>query len=238
MSERRGVGLSVVLAMLAWGSSVLAYEGKAVEGGGTVTGAARFLGHAPAPKKLEITKDHAVCAKVPKYSEVLIVGPGKGLHNAVVFLDRVKSGKPLRAGRASIDNRECRYEPHVQAVAVGTEMLVKNSDAVLHNTHAKLPNSDVFNYGLPEKGQVIPKKLTRTGLIKVGCDAGHTWMSAYILVFDHPYFAVTDTYGRFTIGDVPPGKYNLIIWHEKLGKQVKPVTVTPGGKVELSVEWK
>ena len=136
------------------------------------------------------------------------------------------------------DNTTCRYEPHVQAFVVGTELHVKNEDAVLHNTHIRLPSSDVFNYALPEKGQVIKKKVTRPGLMKVGCDAGHTWMSAWIAVFEHPYFAVTDKEGRFSLGDVPPGDYTLMYWHEKLGKASHKFTVTAGGAIDASHAYK
>jgi hypothetical protein len=229
--------ISLMLAALCTGGSAFAYTPGPVTGGGTLTGTVRFTGAVPAAPRLPVTKDPQVCG-TDKPNEVLLVSPTKGVANAVVFIDKIEHGKPLVMGKAELDNTSCRYEPHVQAFAVGTELHVKNEDAVLHNTHIRLPTSDVFNYALPEKGQVIKKKVTRPGLMKVGCDAGHTWMAAWIAVFEHPYFAVTDKDGRFTLGDVPAGEYTLMFWHEKLGKASQKVTVTAGGTLDASHAYK
>ncbi len=228
---------SLMLAAFFLSTSAWAYTPGAVTGGGVVSGNVRFTGAVPAAPRLPVTKDPQVCG-TDKPNEVLLVSPSKGLANAVVFIDKIEHGKPLVVGKAELDNSVCRYEPHVQAFAVGTELHVKNEDAVLHNTHIRLPTSDVFNYALPEKGQIIKKKVTRSGLMKVGCDAGHTWMSAWIAVFDHPYFAVTDKEGRFTLADVPPGEYTLLYWHEKLGKASQKITVAAGGTVDASHAFK
>jgi hypothetical protein len=185
-----------------------------------------------------VTKDEGVCGVRPPVDESLVVSPQKGLHNVVVHLGKIERGKPIQAAQASLENRDCRYEPHVQAVAVGSELAVRNADPILHNTHIRLPQSDVFNYALPVQGQVIKKRLQRAGLMKVGCDAGHTWMSAWIAVFDHPYFAVTDKDGRFTLGDVPAGQWVVQVWHEKLGGATVKVTVAPGGTADASHAFK
>ncbi len=229
--------LFLSLAITCLGASAWAYTPAPVTGGGTISGTIRFTGAVPAAPRLAVTKDPQVCGS-DKADESLVVAPSKGLANAIVFLDKIDHGKPLTVGKAELDNTTCRYEPHVQAFAVGTELHVKNNDAVLHNTHIRLPTSDVFNYALPEKGQAISKKVTRTGLMKVGCDAGHTWMNAWIAVFDHPYFAVTDKEGHFALHDVPPGEYALLYWHEKLGKATQKVTVAAGGTVDASHAFK
>jgi len=92
-----------------------------------------------------------------------------------------------------------------------------NSDAVLHNVHAVATGptpATVFNLAMPFKGQKLPIPMRKPGLMKLQCDAGHTWMSGYIYVFEHPYYAVTDEKGAFTIKDVPPGDYTVEMWHE------------------------
>ena len=218
-------------------TTALAYSPGAVPDGGSIAGAVTFAGPVPAAARLPVTKDPAVCGS-DKADESLLVSPSKGVANAVVFIDKIDHGKAIVPGHAALDNTTCRYEPHVQAFVLGTELHVKNNDAVLHNTHIRLPTSDVFNYALPEKGQIIKKQVTRTGLMKVGCDAGHTWMNAWIAVFDHPYFAVTDKDGRFALRDIPPGEYTLMYWHEKLGKASAKVKVTAGGTVEASHAYK
>ena len=104
--------------------------------------------------------------------------------------------------------------PHVQAVTVGTPLALINSDAVLHNVHGSAGPVQVFNVAMPIRNQHLPTKLTRPGLVHLQCDAGHTWMSAWIAVFDHPYFAVTGGDGQYAIKDVPAGHYTVEYWHE------------------------
>jgi plastocyanin len=131
---------------------------------------------------------------------------------------------------AAVDQVGCRYSPHVQAVTVGTTVALLNNDAVLHNVHGTVEASaapvTVFNVAMPFKGQKLPTVLRKPGVIKLRCDAGHTWMSAYIHVFDHPYFAVTDARGRFVLEGLPPGRYTLEYWHEPLLDEGKPVVKT------------
>ena len=229
--------LATMAVLCGLASPAWAYTPGAVTGGGVLSGTVRYLGNVPPAPRLPVTKDPQVCGS-DKPDEALLVSAAKGLANAVVFIDKIDHGKALGAGKAELDNSTCRFDPHVQAFAVGTELHVKNEDAVLHNTHIRLPSADVFNYALPEKGQVIKKKVTRSGLMKVGCDAGHTWMSAWIAVFEHPYFAVTDKEGRFSIGDVPPGDYALMYWHEKAGKASQKFSVAAGATVDASHAFK
>ena len=95
--------------------------------------------------------------------------------------------------------------------------------------HARRGEITIANLAMPIQGQVVkaPPSLTaKPGMVSFKCDAGHTWMSAYVYVFDHPYFAVTDGEGKFTIKDVPAGKYELEVWHEPIGEKLAPVTRT------------
>jgi len=155
-----------------------------------------------------------------------------GLRNVVVSLrpvgkgpspDASSSGPPPAAppaGRAAIDQVGCMYKPHVQAVTVGSELTLLNNDRVLHNVHGNLQGGPspltVFNIAMPIKGQKLPTKLTRPGIIRLQCDAGHTWMSAWIHVFREPTFAVTDERGHFSIPGVAPGEYTIEYWHEPI----------------------
>jgi plastocyanin len=190
---------------------------------GSVAGTVRLTG-ARAPRPVaKINKDSAVCGKEAA-DEAVVVGAEGALANVVVSL---KGAKPLRppgpAANASVDQVGCRYRPHVQAVTVGTSLAVLNNDAVLHNVHAVTAGPSaavtVFNLAMPFKGQRLPKTLSRPGILKLRCDAGHSWMSAWVHVFEHPYFAVTDDKGAFTIKDVPPGRYTIEYWHEPLGEK-------------------
>jgi plastocyanin len=129
-------------------------------------------------------------------------------------------------GHAAIDQVGCMYRPHVQAVTVGSELTLLNSDRVLHNVHGNLGSVTVFNLAMPIKGQKLPTKLTRPGLVRLQCDAGHSWMTAWIHVFRERTFAVTDERGHFSIADVAPGEYTIEYWHEPLDGKGDGITST------------
>ncbi len=211
----------------AWG-----YEAREVPDGGTIAGSVRYGGTAAQPAKVSVSKDVDYCGGFGLRDESMLVAASGGLANVVVFLGAVASGRAAVATHAVLDNKNCHYAPHVMAVALGSEVAVRNSDPILHNTHARLPKGDVFNIALPRQGQEVPIQVTQKGMMKVGCDAGHTWMNAWIAVFDHPYFAVTDAEGRFSIPGVPPGTYELVYWHEKLGSSKQSLVVTAGATAD------
>ena len=174
----------------------------------------KLAGKPPALPPHAVVKDNAVCGTT-KPSEAVIVGPGDALRNVVVSLRLPKpaSPPPPTAG-AAIDQVGCAYKPHVQAVTVGTSLTLVNSDRVLHNVHGSIGPVQTFNFAMPIKDQRLPTKLTRPGLVRLQCDAGHTWMNAWLYVFEHPYFAVTGADGKFEIKDVPAGHYTVDLWHE------------------------
>jgi hypothetical protein len=230
--------LTILCLVAFWPQIGAAYEAVPVTDGGHVAGKVTFEGAPPAAAPIKVEKDPDFCGKQGLVDESLLVGADKGLANVVVFLKKVKKGRAAAPMKSKLVNKGCRYEPRVQALTVGSELAVHNADPILHNTHIKLPKSDVFNYGLPKQGQTITRVVDRKGLMKVGCDAGHTWMQGYIAAFDHPYFAVTGPDGAFRIEGIPPGKYKVRFWHESLGKKTKKVEITAGGQVDLSVALK
>jgi plastocyanin len=114
-----------------------------------------------------------------------------------------------------LDNARCVFVSHVTAVMAGERTRVKNSDTILHNTHGFLGKPTVFNLALPNRDQMIEitKRLTKPGVIRVVCDA-HPHMTAWMIVHDSPYYAVTDERGAFRIDGIPPGSYKVTMWHE------------------------
>ena len=223
--------LAKILAAAAALTSAVAlgqsYTGGDVSGGGTVQGKVTFQGQKPHLEAEKRNKDSKVCGTTGP-NQTLIVGADGGLKNVIVYLKDIKAGKKLTVGKATIDQDKCSYIPHVQAVAVGTTLTVVNSDSVLHNVHASLGASTVFNYAMPIKNQKIPKKLAKAGIIKIKCDV-HGWMNGAIGVMDNPYFAVTGDDGSFSLTDVPAGSYAVEAWQERLGNQSQQVTVPAGG---------
>ncbi len=142
----------------------------------------------------------------------------------------------MTAQNPVLDQKSCRFEPHVQVVRQG-ELDIVNSDPVLHNTHGYYGKRTAFNVALPEQGGRVTKLLKRAGTVKVDCDA-HGWMLGWLQVVDSPYFSQTGEDGLFTISDVPPGDYTLVVWQEAIGDTEMPVTVTGGQTTTLDVELK
>lgn len=147
----------------------------------------------------------------------LAVNAEGGVAHAVVWLADVARGAAPDLSPVSIDQRNCQYEPHVLALPVGAEVRFDNSDhGLLHNVHAYYGYDDDdnwFNQASPH-GLPIARRVLRAGVARLICDAGHTWMLAYVHAFTHPYFAVTDAAGRYVIRGVPPGHYTVRFWHE------------------------
>jgi hypothetical protein len=139
---------------------------------------------------------------------------------------------PAPAQPALLDQKGCRYEPHVLAMRVGQPIVVSNSDPLLHNVHALTMDNPAFNFGQPtlDRGRNLgPMKAAE--VFKVKCDF-HPWMLAYVHVFDHPYFAVTAEDGSYSIpAGLPDGRYTLVAWHERLGER-DIVIEMKGGKAE------
>lgn len=225
-----------------------AYEEADVSAGGVLAGTVKFSGRVPKFEPIPVKKNQDVCG-TEKQSEALVVGPDGGVKNGVVLIEGITRGKKAQGGLV-LDNRDCLFAPHVGAVMVGTKARVKNSDPILHNTHGYLDRLTVFNLALPLQNQVIDitRRLRKPGIVKVLCDA-HTHMFAWIVVHDNPYLAVTDEHGRFAIEGIPPGTYEVTLWHEGFvprgfdrdgrplydepRKVSRKVTVPAGGKVSV-----
>jgi plastocyanin len=208
-----GRRVGTVLAVLALAGPAAAYEVAPVPGGGTVAGTVRFAGPPPALEPLRVNKNRDVCG-ASKPSEALVVGPERGVKGSVVWIEGIARGK-APAGEAVLDNQGCLFVPHVLGLMAGSRAWIRNSDAMLHNTHGLQGGRTVFNLALLMKGQAveITRRLARPGVVRVLCDA-HPHMFAWLVVHDSPYLAVTGERGTFAIDQVPPGTYRVTLWHE------------------------
>ncbi|MBI2014822.1 MAG: hypothetical protein HYS77_04710 [Candidatus Rokubacteria bacterium] len=204
--------IAAALALLAAAAPAGAYEVSAVTDGGTVTGTIRFAGTPPKLDPIPVNKNRDVCGG-QQASEALVLGPDRGVRGGVVTVEGVARGK-RGAGDVILDNAKCLFVSHVTAVAPGDRVRVRNSDALLHNTHGFLNRTTVFNLALPTKDQMIDitRRLTKPGVVRVLCDA-HPHMFAWLVVHDSPYVTVTDARGAFRIADVPAGTWKVTLWH-------------------------
>jgi len=166
-------------------------------------------------KPLAVFKNRSFCGATVR-NETLLIGLEGGLQNAVIAFRPLGRKFSTQSNRLTLDNKHCAFSPHVQVATVGSELLLKNSDPILHTVHARLGKETLFNVGLPKWRQVT-KRLDRPGVIRIDCDVLHTWMSAAIVVTDTPFFAISDDSGNFVIDRLAVGPYEMEIWHERLG---------------------
>lgn len=202
--------------------------------GGTITGTIKFSGEPPALKTIEMSAD-PICVQnnrnQPVKSETLVLGSGNTVTNVFVW---IKSGLPAGETYPTptlpviIDQRGCRYIPHVVGAQVGQAVKFLNSDGTLHNVHGLPTANNEFNLPMPKFKKELEQKFDRQEVVfPVKCDI-HPWMQAYVGVVAHPFFAVTREDGRFKIAGLPPGTYEIEAWHEKLGPKTATVTVAAG----------
>jgi hypothetical protein len=201
---------------------------------GRIVGRVLVEGHFEKPGQLKVYKNRDFCGlQVP--NESLLVGPQRGLKNVVVVIAGARrETRENQLKRLVLDNRNCAFVPHVQIAPAESEILLLNSDPILHDVHTRIGSETLFNVGLPTWRQV-KKRLRREGIVKVEYDVLHTWQSAYIVVTSSPYFAVTDEKEEFVIEGVPPGTYQMDVWHEQLGGLLKRVVVTGSGASQIDL---
>ena len=211
------------------------YRETEVGDGGAVQGKVVFNG-AVKKKTVLPTKDKRVCGGIRK-EPLIFVGDGGAVKDSVVYLKGIGSGKAwpeMMTKVPVLDQKNCRFQPHVQVARQGSLDIV-NSDPVLHNTHGYYGKRTAFNVALPEQDQKVTKILKRPGTVKVDCDA-HGWMLGWVHVVDNPYFFQTGEDGTFSITDVPPGDYTLVVWQEWLGDTEIPITVKAEETTALDID--
>ena len=222
-----GSSLMLVGAVLLSGISSFA---------GTISGEVKFVGAVSDLKPIQVSKDHDYCGlTLPDNS--LLVGRGGELKSVVVYLDTTGIPAPPSAKANTLDTDGCSFVPRVTAMALGEKLIIHNSDPKLHIVHSYLDKQTVFNLAVPFKNHQteITRKIRKPGLLEVHCDT-HAWMRGYIHVFEHPFFAVTDDRGSFSIPNVSAGIYTLKTWHEKAGVQSMEVKVPESGEVRVNLE--
>jgi plastocyanin len=206
---------------------------------GSIKGRFVFGGDAPAVSELKADKDVEVCGKHKLLAEELVVGADKGIANVVVYVrDKgVKVNPELAAAvagqKAELDNKDCRFQPHVQFVQTGQELVIKNSDSVGHNSNVATVKNPPSNNLIPSGGQSTVKFSSDEAIpAQVTCNI-HPWMKAWLVVRPNPYAAVSKTDGSFEIKGVPAGEVELQFWHEKAGYIGE---MTMGGKAEKAAK--
>jgi hypothetical protein len=200
------------------------YQVIKVSDGGTITGTVKWSGPLPHGLDFPITKDPQICDPESKKRadlERLEVGSQGGVANTIVYLKNIYSGKAmaLPEQRRHLDQKRCRYVPHILLVPQNAELQMTSSDATLHTIH--MEGAATFNLPFPFTNQITSRTMSTPGLVHLRCNGGHVWMNAEMMVVPHPYYSVTDESGHFEFTDVPPGTYQIVAWHEGWGQEGK-----------------
>jgi len=154
------------------------------------------------------------------------------MRRAIVYLESAPRGafEDRELLRVRLDQRRETFVPHVLAIMVGQVVDFPNSDPIFHNVFS-LSKTKRFDLGRYPQGQSKQVRFDRPGVVRVFCDI-HSHMSAFIVVFSHPYFATTDSEGRYRIDNIPAGTYSVASWYEGENRETRSVTVPEGGTVE------
>jgi len=192
---------------------------------GTISGVVTLKGQPPKMKPLDMTADPG-CPTGPQPAEVVVAKDGK-LANVFVY---VKEGLPqgnfaVPTEPVALDQKGCRYNPHMLGIMAGQPLKITNTDTADHNIHDMPSNNPAFNESQMPTDQPITKKFANPEMmIPVQCNQ-HPWMRAYINVMSHPYFGVSTAEGSFEIKNLPPGEYTIAAVHERFGEQTMKVKV-------------
>ena len=226
----RGLLLGLMVASLV--AALATPPGAA---GGSIKGTVVLKGTAPEVKKLAVTIDQYVCGK-EKTPEELVLSPQAGIRNAVVWLDKPPTVATAEAlpSTVSMDQRECTFTPRVVLVPAGGKVDFLNSDRLLHNLHSTPSANAAFNRTQP-KGRTITISFSHPEIIRVTCDL-HSWMRGWVVVADHPFYAMTNGAGEFELRGLPPGRYTLKAWQERLGTISRDVAVGDQDPTPVTLE--
>jgi hypothetical protein len=199
---------------------------------GDLRGQFIFDGDVPAPDEADSTKE-AICAKTALTDELVVDKSSKGIANIFVFIpakEKPKVHPDLAKSKEKdvvLDQKLCRFIPHAQVMRTDQILQVRSMDNCLHNTRPNPLKNDPVNFAVPanaREGLTWKVKVAETNPTQVKCDI-HSWMSAYVLVLDHPYAVVSDKDGKFEIKNLPAGELEFRYWHERPGYVEKAVKI-------------
>jgi len=216
------------------------YTTRQLDAFGKIAGFVEIDGQPPPDTVFQPAVDQVVCGAV--FTRRGIERIGNRAIGVVVWIDGLRAGKPLPPDRRfEIVNQNCLLFPEVQVAIAGGTLNVRNLDAAEHRTRITRREGGevVATIRETDEGQVVPNEhvLAKPGVLQLTCDV-HAWTHAWIAAFDHPYFATTGADGSFSIDSIPPGRYQLRVWHPRLGAAEESVSIEAGKSAVVTLRAK
>ncbi|WP_437338158.1 carboxypeptidase regulatory-like domain-containing protein [Sorangium sp. So ce394] len=206
------------------------------EAKGTIKGVVKLTGKPVEMKVPAARKDAPVCQDKDVVYNAVVVNDGKLKDTLVrIAVGGVQGSWKAPDAHAVVDQKDCMYEPRIQGVVSGQQVDIKNSDRTLHNVHTYKGSETLFNQAQPRGADPLTKSWS-DGIIKLTCDI-HPWMRGFVVVTDHPFFAVSGGDGSFAIEKVPAGKYKLEAWHPRYGLKTVDVTVADDKPAQVTFTY-
>ena len=231
-----GCLLGAILA-IGWNDGAAAAQAG---GRGAIKGHIRLMGKLPGNPIIRMGKD-PMCNKINAgkrvIQETVVASADGGLANVFVHLQGSFPQTPVPTTPVTIDQHGCIYGPRVVGARVGQMLQIRNSDPLLHNVHGTSVRDNGFNIGQPLAGMANQFRLKDEEImLRLKCDV-HSWMTAFVGVVSHPYFAVSHDAGIFEIDNVPVGTYTIQAWHEQYGSLMQTVRVKAGAPTTVDFSY-
>jgi hypothetical protein len=234
----------VLTAAIALSGSYFAYHHpvEAASAPANLTGTIKLDGTPPKRAALNMAKEPTCAAlhKTAALAEDVVTGANGALKNVVVYISEGLQDSDWQSPQEAVvlSQDGCTYEPHVVALQTNQKLQIVNGDKTSHNIHPMPSTNREWNKSQPPGTPAFEESFAREEIgIPVKCNV-HSWMRAYIAVFRHPYFSVSNDAGSFQIRNLPPGTYTVTAWHEKLGSSRQKITVGAGESKALQFAFK
>jgi plastocyanin len=194
------------------------------EAGATLSGTLKIKGELPKRRKIGTNADPKCAATHGGdgiYTDEIVADAAGNIQWGFVYVKEGLGEEKFTAPKTPVivEQKGCRFEPHTLGVMVGQELMFRNQDPLMHIVHVTPRSNKEFGFSQARQGEERAKVFTAKETIRLFCDV-HPWMVAWVVVMEHPYYAVTGPSGKYQIKNLPPGKYTIEVWHESY----KPVT--------------
>jgi plastocyanin len=196
---------------------------------GTISGTVTFTGTPPKMRQIDMAKEPSCASQhpTPVMTESVVTGPGNTVQWVVVYISAGDQSSAAPTAAVRYDQKGCEYLPHVAALQVGQPLEIYNNDQTSHNIHPLAKVNPEWNKSQPPGSPPLKATYDKPEFIAVKCNV-HPWMHGYFAVLSTSHYVMTGNDGKFSLTELPPGKYTVTAWHERFGTQSQEVTVADG----------